>query len=526
MNILLRAVGLGAAFGLAAASVELWLGFIPLVQRRFGPGPQFLLETAELEIALCWAASPPPAGAPDVVLVVLDTVRAQNLASYGYGRPTSPTIDALAREGALFMDATSPSTWSLASHASLFTGRYPSGHGAHMENIFLDDRYPTLADVLASRGYDTRCFTANAFISDGLGLTRGFAWQDASWKSGADGGLFRFIHRLLARLGVEAEDKGGGVVASHFAEWVRERPADARPSFVFLNFIEAHFPYHLLPDEFLERFTTRSRAELREISLELMAAQFGGEIRDPAGAMAPALDMYDGGVLYSDHLLGRVVAALRERGTLDRTILVVLGDHGEILGEHNGFFGHGVSLHEPMIRVPLLVRYPPRVAGGVRVERPVSTVGVYGTILDLADIEPPPTLHVGSLLAAIAGGDGGGPVLSERYDASQLAPVQRDHWDDPLMRPDRRYRAYRVGDWKLIETSAGESFLFDVAADPSESRNLADEHPVELARLEASLARVRAELELPAIDAILEPGVSPELDPETQQRLRELGYVE
>jgi arylsulfatase A-like enzyme len=627
MNIVVRALGIGAAFGLAASTVDLWLILVPVVERRFGPGPRFMLETAALEIALCallgivaapllrlrrgtllhvatlalaWAglakwveldsalfarvqfvppvigalllglglwlgrsrtwvpvaaglaalaggvvapdaylrittpavaataSLPSPAeGAPDIVLIVLDTVRAQNLSTYGYARPTSPTIDALAREGALFLDATSPSTWSLASHASLFTGRYPSGHGAHMENRFLDGRFPTLADVLASRGYETRCFTANPWISDGLGLTRGFAWQDPSWKSGGAGRLFAFIHRLLARFGVEAEDKGGGVVTSNFADWVRERPGDGRPTFVFLNFIEAHFPYHQLPDEYLTRFTTRSRADLREISLELVAAQFGGRLRNPASVVAPALDMYDGGIVYSDHLLGRVVDALRKRGTLDHTILVVLSDHGEVFGEHGDFFGHGPSLYEPMIRVPLLVRYPPTVPGGVRVERPVSTVGVYATILDLAGIPPPPTLHVGSLVPVIAGGAGGGPVLSERHKATGMLPRRPEIGpSDPLMQIDQRFRAYRSGNWKLIETSGSETFLFDVVADPSEKRNLAGKQPAEVARLAASLARVRAEIGLPAIDATLEAGASPDLDPDTTERLRELGYIQ
>src|SRR5262245_49184310 len=126
------------------------------------------------------ALRPPPPGAPDVVLVVLDTVRASNVSTYGYERPTAAALDALAAEGALFLDATSPSTSSLPSHASLFTGRYPSSHGAHGEHRFLDGRYPTLAEALALHGYDTFCFTANAWISDGLGLTRGFGYQDTS----------------------------------------------------------------------------------------------------------------------------------------------------------------------------------------------------------------------------------------------------------------------------------------------------------------------------------------------------------
>jgi arylsulfatase A-like enzyme len=467
---------------------------------------------------------PPPEGAPDILVVVLDTVRAQNLGAYGYPRPTSPVFDALADEGALFLDATSPSTWSLASHASLFTGRYPSGHGAHLENRYLEDRFPTLAGVLASRGYDTRCFTANPWISDGLGLTRGFARQDLSWKTGG-GVLFGFSERLLARAGVEPEDKGGARVADHFVKWASERPADGRPAFVFVNFLEAHFPYFLLPDEYLHRFTSLPRADLREMSLAMMAAQFGGTLDDPQRYRQPAVDMYDGGVLYSDHLLGRVVEALRTTGRLDSTLLVVLADHGEVLGEHGDFFGHGPSLYEPMIRVPLLVRFPSAVPVGARVETPVSTVGVYATILDLVGIEPPPTLHVGSLVPAIRGEGGGGPVLSERHKASEMA-APGVGYDDPQMQPDLRYRAYRDGRWKLVETSGEAIFLFDVEADPEESRNLAGERPDQVARLRSRLESLRAEVGLPAIGADAAPGAGPELDPATEERLRELGYLE
>jgi arylsulfatase A-like enzyme len=470
------------------------------------------------------ALAPSRPDAPDVVLVVLDTVRAANVSAYGYQRPTTPTLEALAAEGALFLDATSPSTWSLPSHASLFTGRFPSAHGAHAEHQFLDAEAPTLAQALRRSGYDTRCFTANAWISDGLGLTRGFAWQDASWKEGGAGRSFTFVHRLLDRLGFGVDDKGGNTVVSRFEEWLEERPDGSRPVFVFLNFLEAHFPYHQLPEKFIAEFSDRSRSELRQLSLDLLAAQFGGTPPDREEAVGPARDMYDAGILYSDHLLDRVVEALRRRGSLDRTILVVLSDHGELLAEHGSFFGHGASVYEPMIRVPLLVRFPPAIPAGVRVSDPVSTVGVYGTILDLAEIEPPPTLQVGSLVPLIHGEPSGDPILSEMH-AREL-PMELPEGVDPLLRPDRRYRAWRIGSRKLVETSTGESWLFDVVDDPAERRNLAPERPEEVRALLARVDGLRRTLGLPKIDATVERGAAPQLDAATRQRLKELGYVE
>jgi arylsulfatase A-like enzyme len=627
LSLLLRALGLGIAFGLAAATVEVWLGLIPTLSRGFGPGPVFMFRVSVLEIGLaallgtlaapllalrfgrwlhlaalllCWiglrrwtavdapifapmelmapvgtlllaalglllasrrprlpwllgavalalglisspvalwalrpalpqrAELPPPADAPDVVLIVLDTVRAGSVSSYGYERPTAHVIDALASEGALFLDATSPSTWSLPSHASLFTGRYPSSHGAHAEHRYLDDRYPTLAQVLAGNGYETFCITANAWISDGLGLTRGFAWQDESLKAHGGAGLgFSFIHRLLDRLGLQDADKGGGLVATAFEKWASERPARAtRPAFVFVNFIEAHFPYHQLPHEHLFRFSDRPYAELRSISMDLFGAQFGGTGRAVDEVQGPTRDMYDGGVVYTSELLGRVVEALRARGTLDDTVLVVLADHGEVLGERGGFFGHGPSLYQESVGVPLLVRYPPVVPGGVRIEAPVSTLGVFATILDLAGLEAPPTLQVGSLAPLISGGSGlPGAILSELHDASQMGT--RGDLPDLQMRAERRYRMLRDGHLKLVVSSRGDALLYDLAADPAESRDLATERPADLARMQARLAAAQVALELPDLAAPLALGDdAPELDELTRERLRALGYGE
>jgi arylsulfatase A-like enzyme len=631
MASLLRALALGAGFGVAAAVVELWVGLIPFIQRRMGPGPLALAESGLWMIALGavlgllgaplllrvrrraagtlllvawlagawyalerwveldsplfapamlarpfggalvlllglglrslprvpawapWAAgallfaggvyapgvylsattpAPPlraalaPAlpGAPDIVLVVLDTVRAENVSTYGHARDTAPTLDALAREGALFLDATSPSTWSLPSHASLFTGRYPSSHGAYAFRTLLDDRFPTLAQVLQAKGFETFCFTANPWISDGLGLTRGFGYQDDSWRASGGRG-FSFIHRLGDRLGFGAYDKGGGMVAERFEAWARARPASARPAFAFLNFLEAHFPYHELPPEYRSRYTDRPLAELRRVSMDLMAVQFGGPSQDPALVGPPARDLYDGGVRYSDALLGRVVEALRARGTLDRTVLVVLADHGELLGEHGSYFGHGPSLYQKAIRVPLLVRYPARVPAGARVEAPVTTLGAFATIVELAGLEVPPTVQAGSLLPLLApgaeGADAGAPFLAELM-SSGVPTAERG---DPQIKANVHLRALRAGRMKLVESSAGDRFLYDLEADPLESRDLAAERPEEAAALHARLEAERARLGLPAFDQIGR-GAAAAVDEETKQRLRELGYVE
>jgi arylsulfatase A-like enzyme len=238
--------------------------------------------------------------------------------------------------------------------------------------------------------------------------------------------------------------------------------------------------------------------------------------------------MYDGGIVHTSDLLGRVVEALRARGTLDNTVLVVLADHGEILGERAGHFGHGPSFYQESVGVPLLVRYPARIPAGTRVDTPVSTLGVYATIFDLAGLEAPPTLQVGSL-APLASGQaqqGGGPILAELHPmpspfTEETAPR------DPQMHLDRRYRLFRDGNMKLVTSSKGDVLLYDLATDPRESRDLAAERPDDLARMQAQLVAVGSQIGLPALDAPLAAGAdAPELDEATRARLRELGYAE
>jgi arylsulfatase A-like enzyme len=461
---------------------------------------------------------------PDVVVIVLDTVRATSMSAYGYGLPTTPVFDDLAKDGALFLDASSPATWSLPSHATLFTGVYPSVHNAHDEHSVLTGERPTLASVLAASGYQTVAFTANPWISDHLGLTRGFDWSDEAWRDGGGGRAFFFAFRLLDRLGFGADDKGGGEVASHFEDWAASRPANAQPAFAFLNFLEAHFPHHQLPKEFLRRFSTQSEAELAEYSRRLFAAQFGHPLSEieTAETMKPAREMYDAGVAYTDHLLGRVVEALRKRGSLDRTLFVVLADHGEQLGEH-GEFGHGLAVFQSTMRVPLLVRLPGTVKAA-RATTPVSTAAAFATVLDALDIDADVPGIVPSLLPVLDGRPVGAPILCERF-GGRGEENGRTH---PLLKGDVRLRAYRSEGWKLIETSKGEHFLFDLPNDPEEERDLAKEKPQELARLEGELDTWRAAMGIPELGAPVGSAASATdgLDDEAKERLRALGYVE
>ena len=486
----------------------------------------------------------PPPDAPDVVFVVMDTVKAENVSAYGYERETTPVFDEFASEGVLFEIASAPATWSLPAHASLFTGTFPSVHNAHGETRWLDAKLPTLAQEMAAAGWETRCFTANPHVSPSFGLTRGFEWSDQAWITGAGGRGFSFIYRIIDSLGVTAKDKGGGQVVDNVASWMASRPEDAPPAFVFVNFLEAHFPFHQLPEEFRYQYTDLPLGELRAVGQIAFGVQMGRQLTDEEfdRIHQPIVDMYDGGVMYTDHLLGQIIDAWRVRGTLDDTVFVVLADHGEHVGEH-GAFGHVSSVYEQDLRVPFAIRYPAKIPSGSRVPEPISTLGTFATIYDLLDLEAPGTLQVGSLLPALdprIEGEPfavGQPVIAERFEeellSARFAPGTANG-EGPLVSPWGRYRTYRSGDLKLVQHYEHGQFsthLFDLAEDPGETTDIANGAMTMFRRqaLEQELGAILALKGMPQLDAEVGSAVAggaPEMDEAMKAQLRALGYIE
>jgi arylsulfatase A-like enzyme len=486
----------------------------------------------------------PPKNAPDVVFIVMDTVRGHNISALGYNRKTSPVFDSFAKEGVLFEKATAPATWSLPAHASLFTGAFPSVHKGHAETRFLDDKMPTLAETLAKHGYDTLCFTANPHITPGFGLTRGFGWSDNAWITGAGGRGFTFIYRLIDALGVTAEDKGGALVVSNVANWMSGRLKNGPPAFVFVNFLEAHFPFHQLPEKYRYAYTKESLSHLREYGQMAFGAQMGRQLTgDEINTIRqPILDLYDGGIEYTDYLVGQVIDNWRKRGTLDNTIFVILGDHGEHVGEHD-MFGHVTSLYQEDLWVPYMFRYPPKIPAGKRIGQEVSTVATFATIFDLLGIKPPGTLQIGSLLPALktpVPGEPpsafGRPVISERYEEKLLSSRFKQgesNGKGPALSPFGRYRTYRAGKFKLVRHLMNGNYkesLFNLSSDPGELKDLADEPTAiyDLQQMEKELQNWEIILKLPTLDGKAAPTAaagSPKLSDEAKEQLKALGYI-
>ncbi|MGQ0648893.1 MAG: sulfatase [Gemmatimonadaceae bacterium] len=414
-----------------------------------------------------------PAGAPNVLLIILDTVRAASLSLYGYQQPTSPALTRWAAEGVTFDHAMSTSSWTLPSHGSMFTGLAAAELSTSWRTP-LDDEVPTLAEVLRGRGYATAGFVANTYYAGhDSGLDRGFVryddyrtslWQlvwsttlaqtnltaslrgSRSWRDVA--GALRWFDLSAPTLRI-ADRKPATMVTDQFLAW--QGASSNRPFFAFLNYFDAHERSYA-PDRYRRRF----------------------------GADTGKQDRYDESIRYLDDEIDRLLSTLRDRGVLDRTLVVVTSDHGEQFGEHNRW-GHGNTLYLPVLRVPLVVRYPPRVPSGLRVEGAVSLRDLPSTILKLANID-------GAALP--------GTSLTIAWDSSRAvhatAPVESylTSFEDAWL-PRARQRTMRsvfVDHLHWIRAFDGREELYAYRTDPGERVNLIAD-PSAVARLDSARAR-------------------------------------
>jgi len=447
-----------------------------------------------LGLAGCTQPSP-----PDVLLVTLDTTRADRLGPYGHTGARTPALDGLARDAFLYERAYAPSSWTLPSHASLFTGLLPMQHGAQTAPEGdaqtlgytvrpLAERFATLAERLAAAGYQTAAVVAGPALRRELGVAQGFAHYDDDLSGPA-----RAVH------GRRAEEVADAAIA-------RLASFDAGPWFLFVNFFDPHAPYRP-PPPFDAGVPDADTGRLTAALVERLAADAG----DPAAprpswqerALAAMRAGYDAEIAYMDHHLGRLLDAALAGPRGDATLVVVTSDHGESFGEHD-YVSHGAHLYEDNVRVPLIVR-PPGGGPGERVARPVPNRAVFAEILAAAGLAPPPT--------------------APRLDAPPPRIATEVGASDANVRLfgsffDRRLHALYEPPWKLIVSSRGDLELYHLARDPAETRDLHASEPDTTRRLRRTLDEVvRAHPPLYDADA------RAELDPDTERALRELGYL-
>ena len=436
------AAGLGAATLLVAVPFAAW----PAIQER------------RSESGL------PPArdGAPNVLVLLWDTVRAASLDLYGNPKPTSPSLTEFARGGVVFDWAISTASYTLPSHASLFTGKWAHELPTNW-SVPLDDTTPTLAEVLARAGYRTGGFSANRiYVTREWGLGRGFAHfdehriglQEAIRSSTLVRRLFisEFVRRLT---GFNSALATVTATRNHDAllPWLERGQHTGKPYFAFVNFMDAHNPY-LPPDSLATRFGWFAADASREERWNARKlARHEGPPPDAGQSLLPA---YEAAIADLDSHVGRLLSELRQRRLLENTMVIVLSDHGEEFGEHDQF-GHGNSLYIQSLRVPLVVTFPGRVPEGKRVNRVVSTRDVAATILDLVGLEG--VLPGVSLRSAWESDTVTGAVaLSEIRQDARLPERSRAREADVHSAVTSGLQVIRTGD--SIEA-------FDLARDPS-----------------------------------------------------------
>jgi len=508
----------------------------------------------------------------NVLFVVMDTVRADHLTPYGYDRPTTPGLAEFATEATVFEEAVAPAPWTLPVHASLFTGLYPSQHGADQENPYLEGA-TTLAETLSAAGYDTACYSSNAWITPYTHLTDGFDAQDnffevmpgdllsgplaRAWKTMNDSDRLRAVADKLVSLGnVAHEYLAGGEGADSktpaVIDQTQEFIADAEDWFAFINLMDAHLPYHP-PEEFAEEFAPGADAT----AVCQNSKEYNSGARDITDdEWADIRGLYDAEIAHIDAQLTRLFDWLKDRGEWEDTTVVVCADHGELHGEHD-LYGHEFSLYDPLVNVPLMVKHP-----DLSAERRTDTVELvdcYHTVLDALDVEggTPATDDdravardpTRSLLAddyrafdGVADPDPGQaaapdgtygfveysrPVVELKQLEEKAAAAGIDLSEDS--RFYSRMRAARRPDAKYVRIDRIDDEAYRLDADPDEETNLADGDDDPIADAERVLADFETRVGgawTGATDADVTDDAVADMDDEAQERLRDLGYLE
>lgn len=409
------------------------------------------------------AAAP---GSPNVLVIVVDTLRADHLSTYGYGRPTSPNLSRIADQGVLFENAMAPSSWTLPSHASMLTGRYPHEHGACYMGVSLLPQYPVLGEAFQRLGYRTAGFSASTyFFSRRTGLGRGFIHFEDDYESPASAFPQAYygerVEQALYHLNI-AKDRIGRrnarQINQHALRWIESN--HGHPFFIFLNYYDVHDPY-LPPEPYLHRFT---RVAHPAAPIPLAWDWFASLTPQQRQA---EMDAYDGAIQYVDTELGQFFQQLHQRGLDKNTLVVITSDHGEEFNEH-GFMDHLNALYRELIHVPLIFWEPGKVPTGVHIATPVSTVSLPATLLSLVpngDSSALPGISISKLWTSPDDKVPLMPVVSELAQA-KLTPLFPNYYG-PLT-------SITTPQWHYISGGKAGEELFRCCANAPEMDNLAN----------------------------------------------------
>ncbi len=517
---------------------------------------------------------------PNIIFLVLDTHRVERMSVYGYGKDTTPALGSFAEDATVFDWAISPAAWTVPSHASMFTGLYPTAHQTTQSFTALPQNIPTLAELLAQDGYETVAFCNNPLIGVlDNGLKRGFnhfynysATIPDIPDIGNPGALKRtqlWLNMALKQVTTPIEQQFGrsplllklATLPLFVPIWSRTfnfkgntqrsltdvtsylrhhfNTHSDKPLFMFINMMETHLPYYP-PKKAIDRWVPyfkkdrEARAFIHKFNTE--SYRWMAPMLEPFTEMQHTVlsDMYDAEVAYQDRQLRKLLRYLKRSGQADNTMVVVVSDHGESLGEHE-FMGHAFVIYNELVRVPFFIRYPEMFPGGKRVEEAVSTRRIFHTVLEAAGIDleayGQPT-HDLSLTRSVEGKDPEDEmVISEAFPPQNFINVMEMTNPEAidLFRVRKLRRAIYGNGKKLMTVGEQPDELFEFHEDPFETHNLLDDpfgHENDLLHLQKQLD------DFVIVSEAHRDGIAPagQVDysdnPELLERLRGLGYIE
>jgi arylsulfatase A-like enzyme len=457
-----------------------------------------------------------------VVLISMDTVRADHLSVYGYGRNTTPNLAKLAAGATLYRRAIAAGDMTLPTHAAMFTGMYASWNGAHFDAPAhtdpqpLSKSYRTLAEILSESGYLTASVAANfSYFQPEFGFNRGFAVFDSpspiqflsyDREYYLRFGARKLLNRVVSTPQFDSVTRRAEEINDAIGRILRRDWNGRQPVFLFANYMDAHCPY-APPKPFRQMFPGGNlRFTLHEY---YQLSEDVGAMRRPAppAVLDHLLSQYDGAIAYLDSELGTLIDHLKEAGLYEDALIIITSDHGEAFGEQS-LIGHGLSASQNQVSVPLIIKYP-RQRSARTIDTPVSHVDLLPTILEVLGQSAPAHLQGRSLLGAETGT--APDVISESFPQVKLMQLHA--------RFKRMERALISGDRKLVWSTAGKRELYDVAKDPAEQHDLCAAESATCAGLQQKLEAWNA-----SIPRTRAPGRK--LDKQSLERLKSLGYTQ
>lgn len=450
----------------------------------------------------------------NILLVTIDTLRADHLSSYGYERNTSPVIDALAAEGVRFDNAIVQWPKTAPSFASIFTATYPKDNGiVRRVGLRLPQEFKMLAEVLKGQGFATHAVVSNGAVASEFNFDQGFDTYIETWKLSPP---------------EEGQDPTGAGSVTRLAQTVIGDHDPEQPFFLWVHYLDPHFPYEA-PEPLTDKyendayFDPEEQIEIKEVPIRQMAGIGTDQVLNQRTDLAYYIARYDAEIAYADAQIGELLEFMGNHGLLENTLTILTSDHGESLGEHSYYFDHGRFGFQPGLRVPLVFHYPGVIEPHVDPD-PVELIHLSPSILDFAgfELDEDRWMQGRSLTPRLMGSSRGA-----RPAFSQAGYATERKWQQIVQ--DRRFKLMNViaGDEQRWVGGKGVFLtLYDLENDPGETVNVLDEFPEAAERLGRSLDQIWSAEPFSVLTDESATQPEREMDDETERQLKALGYLQ